>query len=91
MTMMDEKEFQRRRDLIRVGAWFSECCYRCLYRIDTEQEAQELRDSFDVLQDCEEQDLAPQIWATEKEALEHWLGDIPEDDARIRERLKEIE
>ncbi len=75
MTLETEErgELERRLALVKVGAWQAMCCHLDLYRIDTEEEAEELRQDFrEALNDTDFEGLAmqPQVWLTEREALE---------------------
>jgi hypothetical protein len=62
---------QHRRSLAlcTVGAWQARCCEEDLYRIDTEEEAEQIREEIQGVIDGDDECATPRVWATRLEAL----------------------
>jgi hypothetical protein len=85
------EEYHRRYALVRLGAWYCECCILDLYQIKTTDEAADRRDRLTDDYENDEWGMAPQVWATEREALEYLLHGESGDGKRIiEERLERI-
>jgi hypothetical protein len=82
-------ELERRLALVTIGAWCSHCCYLDLYEIETPAEADDVREQIQWELDGE-LGMAPQVWVTEREALEYYEHDLTEYTAQIRKRLNAL-
>jgi hypothetical protein len=86
------EEYHRRYALIRLGAWYCECCIIDLSQVKTTDEAADLRDRLTDDYEADEWGMAPQVWATEREALEALLGGADSDEKpKIEARLKALD
>lgn len=87
-----EVEYTHRRALVKIGAWYCECCILDLYQVETEQDERDLLARLDDDYAHEEWGMAPRIWATEREALETLRREAdPEEYAKIDARLAKVD